>query len=140
MANYNDRDNQPQTSDVERARSTPLLPVVWMTGVLVWATVVALFLRVPTWAGVFLCTATGISFLVFLLGYLYLFMNDRDALRAERWRRGAGVRSREGADQPRALNKEQGMFIGAARPDVPVRREGQELQVQVEEAGSRNEE
>lgn len=141
MANYNDNDSVPQTSDLERARSTPLLPVVWMTGVLVWATVVALFLRVPTWAGIFLCTATGISFLVFLIGYLYLFTSDRDALRAERWRHGAGGRAREGADQPRALNTEQGMHIGPERPDVLVSgREGQELRGRVGKAGQRGEE
>jgi len=90
MAKQNDTDITPRTTDPELARSTPLRPVVWMTSVLVWATVVALIARIPTWASVFLCTVTGISFLVFLVGYIHLFTSDRDALRAERWLRGAG--------------------------------------------------
>ena len=57
-----------------------------MTSVLVWATVVALILKVPAWAGVFLCGITGISFLLFLVAYIYLFANDREMLRAERYR------------------------------------------------------
>lgn len=68
----------------KRDRATPLKPVVWMTGVLVWATVVGLFLRIPTWAGIFLCLLTGASFLLFLGSYLFLMVKDRDALREER--------------------------------------------------------
>ena len=79
-----ERISQPE--DLERIRSTPLRPLVWMTSVLVWATVVALFLKVPTWAGAFLCGITGISFLLFLVAYIYLFASDREMLRAERFR------------------------------------------------------
>jgi hypothetical protein len=77
---------------VQRYRATPLRPAVWMTSVLVWATVVALILRVPTWAIVFLCVVTGVSFLFYLVSYIYLMAKDRDALRAERGgtRSGAG--------------------------------------------------
>jgi hypothetical protein len=46
-------------------RATPLKPTIWMTGVLVWATAIGLFLRIPTWAGIFLCTLTGLSFLLY---------------------------------------------------------------------------
>ena len=67
----------------KRSRATPLKPVVWMTGVLVWATVVGLFLRVPTWAGIFLCILTGLSFLLYLGSYIYLLATDRESLRAE---------------------------------------------------------
>ena len=28
----------------------PLKPTIWMTGVLVWATAIGLFLKIPTWA------------------------------------------------------------------------------------------
>jgi hypothetical protein len=55
-----------------------------MTGVLVWATVVGLFLHVPTWAGIFLSSLTGASFLFYLLSYVYLLINDRESLRRER--------------------------------------------------------
>ena len=68
-----------------RSRATPLKPVIWMTGVLVWATVIALFLRVPTWAGMFLCLLTGLSFLLYLGSYIFLMATDREALRAERY-------------------------------------------------------
>src|SRR5260370_6468164 len=86
MATHDSNDRACRAGDGERYRSTPLRPAVWMTSVLVWATVVALMLRVPTWASVFLCTLTGVSFLWFLVCYVYLFASDREALRAERWR------------------------------------------------------
>jgi len=68
-----------------RYRSTPMRPAIWMTGVLVWATVIALFFKVPTWAGIFLCILTGLSFLLYLGSYLFLMATDREALRAERY-------------------------------------------------------
>lgn len=69
---------------MEQSRATPIRPTIWMTGVLVWATVIALFLNVPTWAGIFLCSLTGISFLLYLVSYSYLMLYDREALRRER--------------------------------------------------------
>ena len=66
-------------------RSTPLLPTVWMTGVLVWATVIAFLFQVPVWAGIFLCSLTGISFLLYLVSYIYLMATDREALRREKY-------------------------------------------------------
>jgi hypothetical protein len=56
-----------------------------MTGVLVWPTVIALFLHVPVWAGIFLCSVTGLSFLLYLVSYIYLMATDRDALRREKY-------------------------------------------------------
>lgn len=86
MATDEDIERVAQSGDVERYRATPLRPAVWMTSMLVWATVVALILRVPTWAAVFLCIVTAISFLSFLVGFIYLFVNDPEMLRAERYR------------------------------------------------------
>ena len=71
------------SKEEKRSRATPLKPTVWMTGVLVWATVVGLFLRIPTWAGAFLCVLTGLSFLLYMGSYLYLIVTDRESLRAE---------------------------------------------------------
>jgi hypothetical protein len=68
-----------------RYRSTPLRPAIWMTGVLVWATVIAFLFKVPTWAGIFLCMLTGLSFLFYLGSYIFLMATDREALRAERY-------------------------------------------------------
>ena len=70
-------------------KSTPLRPAIIMTAVLVWALVVALIVRVPAWASIFLAVLTGASFLAFLGGYLYLFARDRESLRTGRVRRGA---------------------------------------------------
>jgi hypothetical protein len=70
-------------------RSTPLRPAIIMTTVLVWALVVALIVRVPAWASVFLAILTGSSFLAFLVGYVYLFAKDRESLRTGRARRTA---------------------------------------------------
>ena len=72
MADESDRLTRSESGTLERVRATPLKPAVWMTGVLVWATVVGLFLRVPTWGAVFLCSLTGISFLFYLVSYIYL--------------------------------------------------------------------
>lgn len=62
-------------------KSTPLRPAIIMTSVLVWALVVALILRVPAWASVFLAVLTGAAFLAFIVGYVYLFVRDRESLR-----------------------------------------------------------
>ena len=70
-------------------KSTPLRPAIIMTTVLVWALVVALVVRAPAWASVLLATLTGASFLTFLVGYIYLFVRDRESLRTGRGRRAA---------------------------------------------------
>lgn len=70
-------------------RATPLKPTIWMTGVLVWATMIGLFLRIPTWAGIFLCTLTGLSFLLYLASYIFLLATDREALSERHLTRGA---------------------------------------------------
>ena len=70
-------------------KSTPLRPAIIMTTVLVWAFVVALIVRVPAWASVFLAALTGASFLAFLVGYIYLFVRDRESLRTGRAGRAA---------------------------------------------------
>src|SRR5919107_1940903 len=70
-------------------KSTPLRPAIIMTTVLVWALVVALIVRVPAWASVFLAILTGTSFLAFLVGYIYLFVRDRESLRTGRAGRAA---------------------------------------------------
>lgn len=67
--------------DAPAYKSTPLRPAIIMTTVLVWALVVALIVRVPYWASVFLTILTGASFLAFLAGYVYLFARDRESLR-----------------------------------------------------------
>ena len=100
MLDESDRLTRSESGTVERVRATPLKPAVWMTGVLVWATVVGLFLRVPTWGAVFLCSLTGISFLFYLVSYIYLMVVDRDRLRSERYRVPRVARER-GVEGPR---------------------------------------
>jgi hypothetical protein len=79
-------DETPTTPvPLQYSRSTPVRPTIWMTGVLVWATVIAFLFHVPVWAGIFLCSLTGLSFLLYLVSYIYLMATDRDALRRERY-------------------------------------------------------
>jgi hypothetical protein len=91
-------------------KSTPLQPAIIMTTVLVWALVVALIVRAPAWGSVFLATLTGASFLTFLVGYIYLFVRDRESLRSGRGRRAslaakpdAGARGAMAAGDPATL-------------------------------------
>ena len=86
------------------ARNTPLRPAIWMTGVLVWATVIALIFRVPTWGSLFLCGLTGISFLFYLVSYGYLMLNDRESLRRERFETRDAVGLPEGARRASAVD------------------------------------
>jgi hypothetical protein len=120
MATQDSNDRASRAGDGERYRSTPLRPAVWMTSVLVWATVVALILRVPTWASVFLCTLTSVSFLWFMVCYVYLFAGDREALRAERWRGRRTRTSSHGAfaHQP---SEDQQRYLGPARAEFAVK-------------------
>lgn len=107
MSSRNNNDEVRHPAELERTRSTPLKPIVWMTSVLAWASVVALVARVSKWPSVFLCALTGISFLIFLGGYLYLFINDREALRAERWRRRPAMLPDGRATSPPQLPADQ---------------------------------
>jgi hypothetical protein len=110
MPDESDRLTRSESGLVERQRATPLKPAVWMTSVLAWATVVGLFLRVPTWAGVFLCCLTGVSFLFYLVSYIYLMVADRDALRSERYREPRVAR-KPGMERPRIVEGSVGTAI-----------------------------
>ena len=79
-------DETPTTAaPLQYTRNTPVRPTIRMTGVLVWATVIAFLFHVPVWAGIFLCSLTGLSFLLYLVSYVYLMATDRDALRREKY-------------------------------------------------------
>src|SRR5262249_371823 len=102
----------------------------WMTSVLVWATVVGLMLRVPTWAGIFLCTLTGISFLWFLVCYVYLFARNREPLRAERWRgrSASGSLPDVAAHQGWGLGEGRQVYLGSERAGFAVPKSGADEQ------------
>jgi hypothetical protein len=85
-------------------KNTPLRPAIWMTGVLVWANVIALIFRVPTWGAVFLCGLTGVSFLSYLVSYVYLMINDRDSLRREKFAARGTVALPEGTGPASAID------------------------------------
>lgn len=86
MSRQTEIEPRGEFATMERSRATPLRPAIWMTGILVWATVIAFLFHVPTWGGIFLCSLTGLSFLVYLASYSYLMLHDREALRRERLR------------------------------------------------------
>jgi hypothetical protein len=101
-------------------KSTPLRPAIIMTAVLVWALVVALIVRVPAWASIFLAVLTGASFLAFLGGYLYLFARDRESLRTGRMGRGA-LAAKPAAGERGALAAGNSMPVGGRESSgVPV--------------------
>lgn len=66
-------------------RSTALKPVVWMTAILTPATVATAIIEAPEWMRIFFCAATGFSVLLYLVTYVYLLVNDRNALRSEKY-------------------------------------------------------
>ncbi len=82
---------EQRADNAQGHKSTPLRPTIIMTTALVWALVVALIVRAPAWASVFLAALTGASFLAFLVGYIYLFVRDRESLRSGRGHRAALV-------------------------------------------------
>jgi hypothetical protein len=127
MSTHDGIERVAQAGDVERVRATPLKPAVWMTSVLVWATVVALIGRVPTWASVFLCVVTGISFLWFLVTYIYLFVTDPDTLRAERYRGRKRRRSERevGGGQTLELSQSTGGYLEPEHSGSGVVRENE---------------
>ncbi len=67
MPNPEPKETPATAVPLQYTRSTPLRPAIWMTGVLVWATVIAFLFQVPVWAGIFLCSVTGLSFLLYLV-------------------------------------------------------------------------
>ena len=101
-------------------KSTPLRPAIIMTAVLVWALVVALIVRAPAWASIFLAVLTGASFLAFLGGYLYLFARDRESLRTGRMGRGA-LAAKPAAGERGALAAGNSIPVGVRESSgVPV--------------------
>src|SRR5262245_39531814 len=120
MSGHEEIEPRAEFATMERSRATPLRPAIWMTGVLVWPTVIALMLHVPTWAGVFLCSLTGLSFLFYLVSYTYLVLYDRDALRRERIRvKGRQVLERDSLmSAGTGLINDQGQSSGAIRKEI----------------------
>src|SRR5918993_3006500 len=98
-----------QAENAPAYKSTPLRPAIIMTTVLVWPLVVALIVRVPAWASVFLAVLTGASFSAFLVGYIYLFVRDRESLRTGRPARAA-LAAKPDAGAPGAV------AVGGAAP------------------------
>lgn len=121
------RTESPVESATEnRSRSTPLKPVIWMTGVLVWATLIAFIFRVPRWEALFLCLLTGLSFLLYLGSYLFLMATDREALRAEHssMKHLSSGQRRLRVNLPRDLLEGDQNFLAGLR--VPHEKEGEE--------------
>ena len=111
---------EQRTEAAPAYKSTPLRPAIIMTAVLVWALVVALIVRVPAWASIFLAVLTGASFLAFLGGYLYLFARDRESLRTGHKGRGA-LAAKPSAGERGALAAGSSMPVGARESSgVPV--------------------
>ena len=114
MSGHEEIEPRAEFAVTERSRTTPVRPAIWMTGILVWATVIALFLHVPTWAGIFLCSLTGLSFLLYLVSYSYLMLYDREALRRERLR----VKGRQVPERGSLASASAGLIGDQTQPGV----------------------
>jgi len=114
MSGHEEIEPRAEFAVMERSRATPVRPAIWMTGILVWATVIALFLHVPTWAGIFLCSLTGLSFLLFLISYSYLMLYDREALRRERLQ----VKGRQVLERGSLVSASTGLIGDQSQPAV----------------------
>src|SRR5260370_309286 len=114
---------QADVVSAKHKRATPLKPAIWMTGVLVWATVIGLFLRVPDWGGIFLCALTAISFLLYVGSYVFLLAADREALRTERYAlKGSPTKLRESQAPSQLESSENRTLPTGVTTPVPVTR------------------
>ena len=115
--------DETQMADNEQIkRATPLKPTIWMTGVLVWATAIGLFLKIPTWAGIFLCTLTGLSFLLYMASYIFLLATDREALHERHLTKGARSHPGELRGQNYELLESNSTMATAATPPLALER------------------
>ena len=72
-----------QQASEQGSRSTVLKPLNWLLGLLIAATIIALYYRLPEWIGVLLAVSVMVVLGLFLFAYVYCLFKDRDALRSE---------------------------------------------------------
>ena len=68
-----------------RSRSTVLQPLEWLVGLTLGAVVLAVQAKAPSWLLVTLVIASLSEVGFFFATYVFLLLNDRDALRSERF-------------------------------------------------------
>lgn len=74
-----------QRASAEGSRSTALKPLGWLLAILVPATLVSFYLKLPPIVGISGIVASALALMVYLGSYIYLLMANPDALRSERY-------------------------------------------------------
>jgi len=72
-----------EQATAQGSRSTVLRPLGWFLSIFAAATLSALWLKAPVWLLVFFTSTMGIGALIYLAGFAYCLVHDREALRSE---------------------------------------------------------
>lgn len=67
------------------SRSTVLGPIGWMMPICVLATLASVEYEAPAWLTEMFAAFTALTFLLYLIAYVYCLFTDKDALRSERY-------------------------------------------------------
>jgi hypothetical protein len=67
------------------SRTSALAPLHWLLGLVLAAFIASLTFNAPTWARVLFATLSTAIVVLDAAAYVYLLLNDRDALRSERF-------------------------------------------------------
>lgn len=67
------------------SRSDVLRPLVWLIGILTFATAAFLYAKAPDWLLVMMAVSLFLSIGLYVFAYIYCLFIDRDALRSEKY-------------------------------------------------------
>lgn len=74
-----------QQASAQGSRSTALNPIGWAFATILAALIASVTAHSPVWVTAVLAVFAGLILVVYLFGFLYLMIKDRDALRSERF-------------------------------------------------------
>ena len=74
-----------QHATAEGSRSTVLRPLSWLAGICVVGLLGCLEFKAPDWITDMFAVMIALAFLLFIGAYIYCLMNDREALRSEKY-------------------------------------------------------
>jgi hypothetical protein len=74
-----------QQASVQGSRSTVLNPIGWAFALVLSALLASAWAQAPFWVVVLFAVFASLILIVFLISYIYCMVNDRDALRSERF-------------------------------------------------------
>jgi hypothetical protein len=74
-----------QQATAQGSRSTALNPLGWALAIILSALLGSVFDHPPGWLAPSLAAGAGLVVVAYIVAYFFLLMNDRDALRSERF-------------------------------------------------------